>query len=636
MVASIAIPAAIFCWGAWVTYNDAFAHADEQINAAMDVLSEQANTVFDSVAITFTSVDAIVDAMPDDQIKASEPALHGKLRELEKASDAISGIRILDRNGNTLINTQMSPVPAGQNFADRDYFRSQVAKDAGTFIGSVLRPRVSEGPYIGVSRRRPLQNGQFNGVVVLSIAPDTFTKFYSRLASDNGGNFVLLKSDGTILARYPEPPNGVDRVSPQGAFMQIIAAHPEGGTATSLHTIDGIDRRVGVRKLDIVGLYASSGIELRRIYANWLSALSVHLIFGVPATVFLFTLVLLTMRRTQAFYAEAERRELAEQALRQSQKMEAVGQLTGGVAHDFNNLLTIIIGNLNIAKRGVVEARAERALNNALTGAERAAQLTQRLLAFSRRQPLNPRVIDINRLIVNVSDILNRSLGETIELETISGAGLWSVEADMPELESALLNLALNARDAMPNGGKLTIESSNAYLDDEYCRHYEGLTPGQYVVIAVTDNGTGMSPETIEKAFEPFFTTKEAGKGTGLGLSQVYGFIKQSGGHVKNLQRARRRHDDQALSAALRRRQRGRAERAAGRQRARPRRNYSHRRGRRRRARVRRGDPARPQLPGAGGARLGLGVEADRRREEFRPVAHRRGAAGQERPRTGA
>src|SRR5215470_8258159 len=258
-----------------------------------------------------------------------------------------------------------------------------------------------------------------------------------------------------------------------------------------------------------------------------------HLIFGIPATLFLFGLVLLTMRRTQDFYAETERRELAEQALRQSQKMEAVGQLTGGVAHDFNNLLTIIIGNLGIAKRGVVEARAERALNNALVGADRAAQLTQRLLAFSRRQPLNPRFLDINKLIVAISDLLTRTLGGNIVLETISGAGLWRVEVDASEMESTLLNLALNARDAMSEGGKLTIETSNAYLDEAYCREHEGIVPGQYVLVAVSDGGAGMSAETIDRAFEPFFTTKEAGKGTGLGLSQVYGFMKQSGGHVK-------------------------------------------------------------------------------------------------------
>lgn len=155
------------------------------------------------------------------------------------------------------------------------------------------------------------------------------------------------------------------------------------------------------------------------------------------------------------------------------------------------------------------------------------------MLAFSRRQPLNPRVIDINKLITSISDLLTRTLGENIELETISGAGLWKAEVDASELESTLLNLALNARDAMHEGGKLTIETSNAYLDDEYCRQHEDVVPGQYILVAITDNGAGMSAETIDRAFEPFYTTKEAGKGTGLGLSQVYGFMKQSGGHVK-------------------------------------------------------------------------------------------------------
>jgi signal transduction histidine kinase/ActR/RegA family two-component response regulator len=415
--------------------------------------------------------------------------------------------------------------------AERDFFKAQEGKNAGTFIGSVLQPRAAGAPYFGISRRRPLQGGQFAGVVVVSVEPSVFTKFYARLAHDNGGNYLILKSDGNILGRYP--PSPVDRVYPQGGFMNILADNSRGGITTSRHTIDGIDRRVGVRKLDVPGLYASAGIELRNIYADWLQALSAHLLFGAPATLFLFTLVLLTLRRTQAFYAEVERRELAEQALRQAQKMEAVGQLTGGVAHDFNNLLTIIIGNLNIAKRGVVESRAERALDNALTGAERAAQLTQRLLAFSRRQPLNPRAVDANKLLVGMADLLVRTLGETVELETIGGAGLWTVEVDAAELEACILNLALNARDAMPGGGKLTIETSNAYLDDDYCQHHEGLNPGQYVVIAMTDNGVGMTAETIEKAFEPFFTTKETGKGTGLGLSQVYGFIKQSGGHIR-------------------------------------------------------------------------------------------------------
>ena len=531
LVASIAIPAAALCWGGWVTYNNAFAHADEELSARLDVLSEQANTVFESVALNLTSVDTIVGNMSDAQIRASEADLHAKLHELEKATTPVSAIRIFDKSGRVLVSSVAFPAPTDQDVSHRDFFLAQERKDAGTFIGSVLQPRFSATPYIGVSRRRTSPDGQFAGVVVASIEPTVFTNFYARLAQDNGGNYLILKGDGTILGRYPPTP--IARVHSQGGFMHILADSPFGGITTSRHTVDGVDRRVGVRKLQVPGLYASDGIELRKIYADWLRTLAAQLIFGLPATLVLFTLVLLTLRRTQAFYAEVERREQAEQALRQAQKMEAVGQLTGGVAQDFNNLLTIIMGNLNIAKRGVVESRAERALDNALTGAERAAQLTQRLLAFSRRQPLNPRPADVNKLIVGMADLLVRTLGEVVELETISGAGVWTIEVDPTELEACILNLALNARDAMPDGGKLTIETSNAYLDESYCRQYEGVTPGQYVVIGVSDNGAGMSAETIEKVFEPFFTTKEAGKGTGLGLSQVYGFIKQSGGHVR-------------------------------------------------------------------------------------------------------
>ena len=531
MVASIAIPAAIFSYASWVAYHNAFDHADEQLVATMHVMSEQAISVFQSVDLTFTSVDAILGDLSDEEIKASEQKLHLQLSKLEKALSAVDGILVANKDGNTLVSSAIYPVPADRGIADRNYFIVQKERDAGTFIGPILKPRVRTEPFFAVSRRRSLRGGAFTGVIMVAVLPKEFSDFYSQLAGNTGASFSLIKADGAILARHPVPP-GVTRFGPNSGFIRSVAAQPEGGIVTGT-SVDGFERRIGYRKLGYADLYVSDGLPTEAILAAWRQTMTPHLYFGIPATLFLFGLVILIKRRTQEFYAEAERRELAEQALRQSQKMEAVGQLTGGVAHDFNNLLTIIIGNLGIAKRGVVEARAERALVNALAGAERAAQLTQRLLAFSRLQPLNPRAVDVNRLIVNVSDILTRSLGETIALETISGAGLWKIEADVSELESALLNLAINARDAMPNGGKLTIETSNAYLDEEYCGQNGGLRPGQYVLIAVSDNGVGMSPATVDRVFEPFFTTKETGKGTGLGLSQVYGFIKQSGGHVK-------------------------------------------------------------------------------------------------------
>jgi CheY-like chemotaxis protein/two-component sensor histidine kinase len=215
--------------------------------------------------------------------------------------------------------------------------------------------------------------------------------------------------------------------------------------------------------------------------------------------------------------------------------MEAIGQLTGGIAHDFNNMLAIVIGSLDIAGRRLQrgDAGIERYLDAAREGANRAAALTQRLLAFSRRSALAPTVTVVNTLVASMSEILRRTLGEQVELETVLAGGIWLAHVDANQLESAILNLAVNARDAMPEGGKLTIETANVYLDDRYASREVGVPAGQYVMIAVTDTGEGMTAEIVEKAFDPFFTTKPVGKGTGLGLSMVYGFAKQSGGHVR-------------------------------------------------------------------------------------------------------
>ena len=532
LVASIVIPLALFSYASWINYRDTIAHADEQLTASLNILSEHASKVLQSVDLATTSVDAIVGDLSDAQIEARQEALHSQLSKLEKALATVDAIFIADRNGRALASSAIFPLPPDTSVADRDYFQAQADRNAGTYVGAVLQSRATKERFFGVSRRRPADDGQFTGIIMISVMPKVFTEFYKQLAGDTSASFSLARRDGAILARYPAAPGDVTHYGPDSEFVRSIGSQPERGILTTT-SIDGTQRRIAYRKLGNSDLYVSDGLQTDEIYSRWIRLMASHLIFGIPATLFLFGLVLLTIRRTQAFYAEAERRELAEQALRQSQKMEAVGQLTGGVAHDFNNLLTIIICNLGIAKRGVVESRAERALNNALVGAERAAQLTQRLLAFSRRQPLNPRVLDVNKLIVSISDLLVRTLGENIELESIGAAGLWKVEADASELESTLLNLALNARDAMPEGGKLTIETSNAYLDEGYCQQHAGVAPGQYILIAVTDNGGGMSAETIDRAFEPFFTTKEAGKGTGLGLSQVYGFMKQSEGHVK-------------------------------------------------------------------------------------------------------
>ena len=233
--------------------------------------------------------------------------------------------------------------------------------------------------------------------------------------------------------------------------------------------------------------------------------------------------------------AEAELHS-AQEALRQSQKMEAVGQLTGGIAHDFNNLLTGVIGSLDMMQRRMAQGQTDRIehyTNTALAAANRAAALTHRLLAFSRRQPLDPQPVNANRLVAGTEELLRRTIGESIRLEFVTAGGLWQTLCDPHQLENAILNLAINARDAMPEGGRLTIETCNAHLDDAYAGRQREIKPGQYVCIAVSDTGIGMKREIVEKAFDPFFTTKPIGQGTGLGLSMIYGFARQSEGYAK-------------------------------------------------------------------------------------------------------
>jgi len=238
--------------------------------------------------------------------------------------------------------------------------------------------------------------------------------------------------------------------------------------------------------------------------------------------------------RTRQLEAENEARRKAEELLRQSQKMDAIGQLTGGVAHDFNNVLAVIISGINLLERRLARGEdVKRLIDGISDAAYRAAGLTHRLLAFSRQLPLAPTAIDANQMVKSISELLRQTLGEATVLETVLAGGLWKTHADAGQLENAILNLAINARDAMPDGGKVTIETLNCYLDDDYVSNYPDLAAGQYVMIAVSDEGTGMLPETMDRAIDPFFTTKAVGKGTGLGLSQVYGFVKQSKGHLK-------------------------------------------------------------------------------------------------------
>jgi len=261
--------------------------------------------------------------------------------------------------------------------------------------------------------------------------------------------------------------------------------------------------------------------------AEWRTAMMSHLIFGLPATALLFSIIGLALHRTRRLYAEAERREAAETALRQAQRLEAIGQLTGGVAHDFNNLLMVVSGSVQKLRRDLPDEKYARVLDLITTATQRGESLTRQLLTFSRRQTLSPTVIDLTQRLPELKDMLNRSLRGDIEIDVSAPREACAVKVDPNEFEIALINLAVNARDAMPAGGSLRIAVRPVTLKGKAWE--EGLT-GEYIAIRITDTGSGIPAENLSRVFEPFFTTKEVGKGTGLGLSQVYGFARQSGG----------------------------------------------------------------------------------------------------------
>jgi signal transduction histidine kinase len=536
--AALVLPVLFFAFASALSYRSTYALADERIERSLDVLQEQALKVFQSMNLALDTIEYMVAGLSEPEIRANEQRLHMRLRQIQSALPEVQSIWIFGPTGHPQVITRDYPAPYAEDYTALDYFAVPRDGPPGVYIGGIHQSISGGQPYFSFNRARQNAQGKVVGVIEMSLLPSNFSQFYSHLLSGEGLQFALVRDDGVMLARYP-PISRDLRLDERSGFHRSIVANPAGGFYTSVGGNDNVERRVGTRRLPGFPIYVIAGIDTAQIRNEWMGGMAMHLIFGIPATLFLFLTLLAVLRRTRRLYAETDQRLAAEETLRQSQKLDAIGHLTGGVAHDFNNLLTIIIGNLETAQRQLeswtdaVHLKLAQRIGSAMHGAERAAALTKRLLAFARQQPLNPAALDVNRLLNGLADFLRRALGEDVALEIVGAGGVWPVEADAAELEAAVLNLAVNARDAMPDGGKLTIETANAYLDDGYCRQYPDVRPGQYVQISVTDTGAGMTKAIIERAFEPFFTTKQAGQGTGLGLSQVYGFVKQSGGHVK-------------------------------------------------------------------------------------------------------
>jgi two-component system NtrC family sensor kinase len=527
MVASVVLPLVLFGFAAWLNYRHEEDVADDRIERSLDILHEHTLKVFQTVEGAIAEVNEIVRGMPDDAIRADQPRLHERMKRIVEVLPQLRAIFLIDRDSRPLASSQLVQVPADFRSRERRFFNVHIAGDVGTYVSEVVEPRLAVfgSPFFVLSRRLPSGDGTFNGVIAVAVVPQYFEEFYALIGRSPGELYALIRADGKFLARYPQPPDRLRAVGP--GLEAATAQGRERAIRTGRSQIDGAERRVGYRKLEGFPVYAIAGIETSAIRGDWMSTMAGHLIFGVPATLFILLILAMALRRTRRLHAEAERREAAEAALRQAQRLEAIGHLTGGVAHDFNNLLMIVSGSAERLRRDLTSEKHRRLLDMIMNATSRGESLTRQLLAFSRRQMLTPAVIDLTQRLPELKDMLTRSLRDDITTEVLVPDEACAVKVDPSELELALLNLAVNARDAMPNGGTLTITVKPVVLEGSGTE--EGLS-GDFVAIGVADTGSGIAPDILPHVFEPFFTTKEVGKGTGLGLSQVYGFAKQSGG----------------------------------------------------------------------------------------------------------
>lgn len=536
MAASLALPVALFAIASTISYNSTLDIADREIERTLDVAHEHALKVFETIDRSLAEINEVVRDLPDDIIRAREPALHRRLKQLTDALPQLKSAWIFDTNGKPLVNSLVSP-PPDQSFADRDYFYAHVDQSIGTFIGTTLTPRqpYQGARFFGVSRRRSSGDGSFTGVIQASVLPDYFESFYARIGTDPGSFFAMGRADGVLLTHFPRLDRDF-RLDPGGPAGRHIASHPDHGLMTIAWPSDGIERRIGYRRVAEYPIYVSAGLETSAIRARWLATMGQHLVFGVPATALLFILLAFAFRRTQHLQTEAAKRREAEEALKHSQRLEALGQLTGGVAHDFNNLLTVIRASVDLLNRPQLsEERRQRYITAIAEAVARAAKLTSQLLAFARRQTLKPEVFDIGDRMQSLRDMLATLLGPAIEIVAQLPAEPCLVNADAGQFETAIINMATNARDAMLGKGRIVVTVSAATTVPDTLAHLAGsqtLRNIGFVCITVSDTGIGIPTAQLGRIFEPFFTTKQVGQGTGLGLSQVFGFARQSGGEV--------------------------------------------------------------------------------------------------------
>jgi two-component system, NtrC family, sensor kinase len=524
------IPAGAFILLALWGYQRAYRDAEINVAHASALSLRQAERTFET-ARKIAMLGDVAASAPDEAVRAHELAVHQRLSDLTAGLTSIINLNIWDVDGRSLARSDLFPADPDASIADRPYFLEQKKADIALGISDVIVGRQSTREIINVTIRRRSSDGRFNGIVAVSLSPEFFRDYYRSLASDepNVASFAMVRTDGAILARWPKLLDDRTHVEANNPIFHKVLAGESEGYATIEKRDVRPGRLVSFRRVGDLPIYVAAGVDRGAMMAYWLRFLAFLASIFVPISLGLVYVSWVALKKTRleqdmlvAMQSETQRRAQAERALLESQKLDALSQLTGGVAHDFNNLLTIVSNNLHIVSRRHPELKEDRSVTAIARAVTSGVRLTRQLLSFSRKQALRPELVHLQDWLPKTEGLLKSSVGSNSTVVFSVDPDTAPITVDLAELELALINTALNAHHAMPEGGELRIRASNSR---------RAQVDGRPMVdISIEDAGRGIAPEILGRVFEPFFSTKGEGKGSGLGLSQVQGLAEQSGG----------------------------------------------------------------------------------------------------------
>ena len=508
------------------SHDRAFYHAHIQLENLTEVYAEE-------VSSSIKAIDyVLIDLREEWKNNPEEFAALIQHRQTHLDPSVAFNVGIINEQGKIAF-ASAAVSDTSVDLSDRPHFRFHLLNQGDELY--ISKPVLLRSAYrlaIQFSRPLPRRDGEFNGVIVASVSPEYFYRFHENIDLGKGSSITLARTNGDLITRSPRPGQAVDTTIDNAPW--IGAASGESGYFQAYSQVDNVERLYAWQALEDYDLAVMMGQSVETILAPYYQQRRTYLLWGSVATLFLLLLAYGVGRyQLQRAKANAAMQQM-EEALQRSQKLEAIGKLTGGVAHDFNNLLQILGGNVELLRMTVEkDKQIEPHLNSMSDAIERGSKLTTQLLTFARRQPLHPVSVNIEKLVRNLDSLIQRLVGDDIEVRINAAEDTGNVKVDPALLESVILNLAANARDAMDGKGLLSINLRNESVDEHHATAYPGISTGEYVLLAVKDTGSGMPQEVLERVFEPFFTTKAEGKGTGLGLAMAYGFVKESGGHIQ-------------------------------------------------------------------------------------------------------